>query len=131
MKKISTFCIATSLAVASALAVASMVSSTQSLNGVELTEVRKNTPFAVITSVEANTGKAKIIIDNYTINIAFDYETIAITDRVSGEQYEEIGITNIYDVVVLGSKGKPVGDFTDNQDHQEFSKMIRHKLMER
>lgn len=130
MKKISTFCMAASLAVGSALAVASMVSNTAKVNGVELTEVRPNTPFVVITSVDANMGKAKIGLDNYTINVAFDYETGVITDQVSGEQYQEMEITSIYDVVVRDLNGKQVYDFTDYQDHQEFASMIRHKLME-
>lgn len=130
MKKISTFCMASSLAVASALAVASMVSQTAQNAGSELTEIRQDTPFVVITFVDAQMGKAKIGLDNYTVNVAFDYETGVITDRVSGEQYQDLEITSIYDVVVRDLNGKQVYDFTDYQDHQEFASMIRHKLME-
>lgn len=118
------------LAVASALAVASMVSNTTQTAGPELTKIRQDTPFIVVTYIDSKMGKAKIGLDNYTVNVAFDYETGVITDRISGEQYQDMEITNIYDVVVRDLSGKKVYDFTDYQDHAEFAAMIRHQLME-
>lgn len=129
MKKISTYCMAATLAIATAVAFSAGCSSSASQT-VDMTEVRPATPFVVLTAVGVDQGKAKIGLDDYTINVAFDYQVGEIKDRISGEKYIEVEVTSIHDVIVKDLNGKPVNDFTDYQDHQQFAAMIRHKLME-
>lgn len=130
MKKISTYCMAATLAITSAIAVSSMVSSTATSQPVELSEVRHYTPFVVITSLGSNSGTAKIGLDDYTITVGFEYLEETITDRVSGLSDTTIEVYSLHDIVVRNLNGEKVYDFTENQDHQQFAAMIRHKLME-
>lgn len=87
----------------------------------------EQSPFQVQSvTLASNIGTAIINQNGYLIEVAFDYETVDDSNGVLGHSDVTIDITSLQvNSMVNTATGKPYGDWTNAEDHQQMIAQIR------
>lgn len=72
-----------------------------------------------------NIGTAIIKNNGFSIEVAFDYETVDDSNGVLGYSDVTIDITSLQINSITTPNGKPYGDWTMREDHQQMIAQIR------
>ena len=71
-----------------------------------------------------NTGVAVIKIDDFRIQVSFDFEAHPDSYGVSGSEFTAIDITSLTIDKILDTNGKSYNDFTDYNDHRNINLLL-------
>ncbi|MFT4020043.1 MAG: hypothetical protein QM666_00835 [Acinetobacter sp.] len=71
-----------------------------------------------------HTGIATIRLDEFILNVSFDYQAHADSYGVQGSDYTAIEITSLSIENVHSVDGKEFKDFTDHVDHQNINALL-------
>lgn len=88
-----------------------------------------------LTLDSKHSGTAKIKLDNYILQVGFDFQAHPDSYGVPGSEFTAIEITNLSIDDVKSINGAEFSDFTDYNDHRNINQLIasfieRHQLVE-
>lgn len=79
-----------------------------------------------------NTGTAVIRLDNFTLDVSFDFEPFEDSYGVPGSEFDTAEITQLSVDHITDEYGNPFPDFTDYNDHRNINEMlVQHMIKNR
>ena len=93
------------------------------------------TTVAAMELTSETSGSAVIRLDNFTLDVSFDFEPFEDSYGVPGSEFTAVDVTSLDEVTVSDALGNPYNDFTNHIDHQNFNALIKgyiekHRLVE-
>ncbi|UBX51247.1 hypothetical protein LDO52_07660 [Acinetobacter pseudolwoffii] len=87
-------------------------------------------PIPAFTSVAAmdlsgeNTGTAVIRLDDFTLDVSFDFEAVEDSYGVPGSEFYAVEITQLSIDHITDKYGNTFPDFTDQNDHRNINLLL-------
>ena len=79
-----------------------------------------------------HSGTAVIRLDNFTLDVSFDFEQFEDSYGVPGSEFETAEITQLSIEHITDEYGNPFPDFTDYNDHRNINQMlVQHMIKNR
>ncbi|AOA58298.1 hypothetical protein [Acinetobacter larvae] len=76
-----------------------------------------------------NSGTANILLDDFALNVSFDFEAIPDSYGVPGSEFTAIDVTQLSVNTVTTRDGNQFSDFTDYNDHRNINALIAGYMM--
>ena len=76
-----------------------------------------------------NTGTAVIHLDNFTLDVSFDFEPFEDSYGVPGSEFDTAEITQLSVDHITDEYGNPFPDFTDYNDHRNINEMLVQNMI--
>lgn len=86
--------------------------------------VPNQTSVAALKLTSETTGYAVVRLDEYTLDVSFDYEKFTNDYGVPGSEFDDAMITSLTIDKVHDVLGNSVSDFTDHNDHYNINQML-------
>lgn len=90
------------------------------------------TAVAAMDISDDHSGTAVIRLDNFTLDVSFDFEQFEDSYGVPGSEFETAEITQLSIEHITDEYGNPFPDFTDYNDHRNINEMlVQHMIKNR
>ncbi|MGE8572940.1 MAG: hypothetical protein ACN6NW_12970 [Acinetobacter amyesii] len=90
------------------------------------------TTVAAMELSSKNSGSAVIRLDNFTLDVSFDFEPFEDSYGVPGSEFDTAEITQLSVDQISDEYGNPFPDFTDYNDHRNINEMlVQHMIKNR
>ncbi|AOA58248.1 hypothetical protein [Acinetobacter larvae] len=76
-----------------------------------------------------NSGTANILLDDFVLNVSFDFEAHEDSYGVLGSEFTAIDVTQLSVNSVVTRDGTQFSDFTDSSDHRNINALIAGYMM--
>ncbi|AOA58185.1 hypothetical protein [Acinetobacter larvae] len=76
-----------------------------------------------------NSGTANILLDDFVLNVSFDFEVVPDSYGVPGSEFTAIDVTQLSVNTVTTRDGTEFSDFTDSNDHRNINALIAGYMM--
>lgn len=90
------------------------------------------TTVAAMELTSKTSGNAVIRLDNFTLDVSFDFEPFEDSYGVPGSEFDTAEITQLSVDHITDEYGNPFPDFTDYNDHRNINEMlVQHMIKNR